>query len=122
MIKKIIAISTVASVLLLGASVLADSKASFTFKNNTGQRVNDLHIEFNTAVNVTNQGPFPNLTDNNTSKPTLSGAAVAPGGTASISVTGQANKTRIKKWWWTLDGNQVGPTYGGCKAPDCTSP
>ncbi len=98
------------------------SKASFTFTNNTKRQVNDLHMEFNTAVDVTGTGAFTTLTDNNTSHPTLSGGAVAAAATSSTSVTGQANKTHLKKWWWTLDGKQVGPTHEGCKAPDCTSP
>ena len=122
MIKKIITASLVASSLMLGISVFADSQASFTFTNNTGGNVDDLHIEFNTAVNVTDKGPFPDLADNNTSKPTLSGAVVAAGGTAQIQVTGQAGKTNIKKWWWTRGGVPVGGEHKKCAAPDCTSP
>lgn len=98
------------------------SKASFTFTNNTGAQTNDLHIVFNTAVDVTATGSLPTLSDNNTNSPTLSGGTVAAAGTSSVSVTGQANKTEIKKWWWTLNGTQVGATHEGCEKPDCTTP
>lgn len=116
------AIIMIAVVVLGMMTAYADSQASFTFTNNTGAAVDDLHIEFNTAVDVTDKGPFLNLQDNNTSKPTLSGAVVAAAGTAQIKVTGQAGKTHIKKWWWTLRGVQVGGEHKKCVAPDCTTP
>ena len=123
-IKKYLIVTGTSVVILASAFslVFADSQATFTFKNNTGGQVDDLHIKFNTAVNVTDDGPFSNVQDNNTSKPTLDGGTVANGGSATVKVTGQAGKTKVTKWWWTRGGNRVGPIHHGCKAPDCTSP
>lgn len=119
-------ISGLVLAVLLGVIIItpayADSQASFTFKNNTGAPVDDLHIEFNTAVDVTDKGAFLNIADNNTSHPTLSGGTVLNGSTTQIQVTGQAGKTHIKKWWWTLRGLPVGGEHKKCVAPDCTTP
>lgn len=107
---------------VIAGPAYADSQASFTFTNNTGAAVDDLHMEFNTAVDVTDKGAFQNIADNNTSKPTLSGGTVANGASTQIKVTGQAGKTHLKKWWWTLRGQPVGGEHKKCVAPDCTTP
>ena len=123
--RSIVISALLAAAVLLSMIVIpayADSQASFTFTNNTGAAVDDLHIEFNTAVDVTDKGAFQNIADNNTSKPTLSGGTVANGASTQIKVTGQAGKTQIKKWWWTLRGQPVGGEHKKCVAPDCTTP
>ncbi|MGH3372295.1 MAG: hypothetical protein ACRDPR_20095 [Nocardioidaceae bacterium] len=115
-------------------SALADSEATFTFTNNTGRNVDDLHIAFNTAVDVTDKGSFTGLKDNNTSKPTLDAPdendgdagdqanKLEPGDANTVKVTGQAGQTKVKSWYWTERGVRVSPVHKGCKAPDCTSP
>lgn len=106
----------------LGFSEAAEaaSRARFTFRNNTGDPANDLHIEFRQAVTV-RRTIFPNVRGDGTSRIDLAGANVPNGGQTSIAVGSSANNIRIDRWWWTLDGQQIGPAHRGCSGP-CTSP
>lgn len=95
----------------------ARSKQTYTFYNNTGKDANDLHIEFNTTVDVTDSGPFQNVRGNNTGRVDLSGGAVNSGTTATIKVESPGD-LHITRWWWTLNGKGIGKPYDGKSDPD----
>lgn len=108
---KVVALASI--IFFAGATVaLAGSTTTKTFTNTTGQAVNDLHVEFNTAVTVESQDPagtFGDTSGEGTSSVDFSNGSVANGGSVKIKFKGAANSTRVKKWWWTNDGNRVGP-------------
>ncbi|SRR6266508_590053 len=105
-----------------GAAGRASQKA-FTFTNNEGQAVNDLHIEFGQAVKGKCRfGIFPNVQGQGTNVIDFSGSTIAAGASVQCGFRSSANRITIRQWWWTLDGQQVGTIKQGCQAPDCTSP
>lgn len=95
---------------------------------------NDLHIEFSRAVEVVpdsvtgNAGPFRDWDGGTTNKhdyrnPKEGGGAGDPEGTVENGDTFEMKfrsdgAFQIDKWWWTLDGKQVGDEHGPkAKAP-----
>ncbi|HMV68000.1 MAG TPA: hypothetical protein PKA64_14230 [Myxococcota bacterium] len=107
-------------ILLAPEAALAASRDRFTFTNDTGGPTNDLHIEFRSAVHV-RRTAYPRVGGDGSSNIDLAGAQVAPAQSTSIAVTSSANAIRVQRWWWTLDGRQVGSVHRGC-AGACTSP
>ena len=96
--------------LVLGASMAsATSTLTRQFCNSTGRVANDLHISFNTAVTVTGSDAFLIALGGGTSRINLSNGTVNNGACTTISVSGAANQTSVKRWWWTSNGNRLGP-------------
>ncbi len=113
---------------LLGASLLfAASAASLAgerqvrFVNNTGQAVDDLHIETKQGVTITRKTPFTGDRGvNGGSKHNLYGGTVPNGGRATVKFTSGSPNITIKKWWWTSGGNaqRDGARVGDVKGDD----
>ncbi len=93
-----------------GADALA-AKRTVTFKNTTGKKVNDLHIKTVEGVTIDSMTPFQddNGVDGGNSHD-LSNGTVDTMGTATVKMSSGSPSIKIKEWWWTLDGKQVGPT------------
>lgn len=100
----------------------AQNKRSWTFTNNTGQAANDLHIELvvgTVPVNiVTNPadgvrragGVFSEFPESGSpSHHDYAGGRVANTGSITLQFK---DKTRPRRWWWTLDGNRIGDIQG----------
>ena len=101
---------------LAGADAWAASTRRITFKNNTGQAVNDLHVEFVQASTPNPPGgpfgAFPNENGSGTTKIDFSGGVVPKNGSTSITFTSSSSRIKVKRWWWTLDGVRVGSIQG----------
>lgn len=90
---------------------ITTSEWSFTFTNNTNYTVDGLYIETGQSViSFKNIQPFSNH-----SAPTqdrkrwqLNGASIPPGGTVTISGIGSKKAMKVKRWYWTVNGNRVG--------------
>lgn len=91
------------------------------FVNNTGQVVDDLHLELanGSTIDFSQTTPFENERGvDGGSSHNLYGANVAAGGTATIRMTSTSNQIKINKWWWTSggtalrDGARVGDVRG----------
>jgi hypothetical protein len=100
------------SFLIATSVAAADTTQQFTFSNNTGQTVNDLHIQFNQAVEpvaeVTgNYGPFTNLQGLGTDRIDFTGGTVMNGGSATIRFKSSSNRITFTKWWWTSNGERI---------------
>ena len=104
---------TILSVGPIASNTLLDGEDTFTFTNNTGQAVNDLHIDWSRAVKVKSDTPFVKTSGSGTNKTDHSKGAVAAGATASVTVTWDGSDPKVKKWWWTEDGKQVGRAHTG---------
>lgn len=94
---------------------------TINFVNNTGQNVDDLHLNLanGSTVDFSQTTPFQNErgTDGATGH-NLYGATVAPAGTATVRLTSGSNQIKLNSWWWTLggtalqDGARVGAVRG----------
>lgn len=89
------------------------STVCFRFHNTTGESVNDLHARFNASViSVDDAGGFPVVDIAGKGKELhLSGTSVPPGDSVTICLTlgKKAAGSQVNFWWWTRDGEQVGP-------------
>lgn len=107
------ALLAVALVVLTGADAWAASTRKITFKNKTGQAVNDLHVEFTQGSTPHPPGgpfgAFPNENGGSTTKIDFSGGVVPKDGSTSITFTSTSSRIKVQRWWWTLDGQRVGP-------------
>jgi len=90
------------------------SVATFTFTNETGKQVDDLHIEFVEASTPNPPagpfGPFRNdKVQGNTH--TFSNGTVAANGTVTLTFTNGSPDVKISKWWWTIKGTREGVVH-----------
>jgi hypothetical protein len=101
------------------APVAVNSMRTFSSPNETNSAVNGLHIEFNHQTVVVDPGPFQDYSGSNTLSIDLSYPenAINAGETVSLQFGSPANSFSIVRWWWTLDGTQIGaihaPAAGG---------
>jgi len=105
------AIPVFAAILVIALAPAAQAcRENIKFKNKTGVTVNDLHIEFNRGVDVTDAGAFgDNSGQNGNGSHDLSGGSVANGDSTEIDVTSEpCDNIKIKRWWWTVDGEPTG--------------
>ncbi|MDP2856651.1 MAG: S-layer homology domain-containing protein [Bacillota bacterium] len=97
-----------------------------TFVNTTEHSVNDIHFEFAQGTDVLDPGPFGDISGNGTSIIRLSNpvndvgdpAPIGPGGKVVLKFGTSAGSLRYKWWWWTKDGQQIGPKQGTGRAQD----
>lgn len=94
-------------VLMMAIPLLADNTDTFTFKNNTGKEVNDLHIEWSKAVKITQVTKFKKTSGSNTSKADFSNGTVENGDSVEVTVTWDGTDPKVKSWYWTIDGKKV---------------
>lgn len=111
------------SVLLVvtAATQALGATRTINFVNNTGQNVDDLHLNLanGSTVDFAQTTPFQNErgVDGGTNH-NLYGANVAANGTATVRLTSGSNKIKLNSWWWTLggtafqDGARVGTVRG----------
>ena len=90
------------------AALLAGNEKTFTFTNGTGQAVNDLHIEWSRGVTVKADAPFGTTSGSTTSRTDHSDGNVANGATGTVTVDWDGTMPKVKQWWWTNNGKQVG--------------
>lgn len=110
-----------ASLLLGAASSVFAGERQVRFVNNTGQAVDDLHIETKQGVTITRKTPFTGDRGvNGGNKHNLYGGTVPNGGRATVKFTSGAPNITIKKWWWTSGGNaqRDGTRVGDVKGDD----
>jgi hypothetical protein len=113
---KVRSLTTTAALFALALVVLTgDAWATtrkITFKNKTGQAANDLHVEFVQASTPSPAGgpfgAFPNENGGGTTKVDFSGGAVPNNGQTSITFTSTSSRIKVKDWWWTWNGVQIG--------------
>jgi hypothetical protein len=97
----------------------AQTELTTTFKNDTGRRVNDLHIKYTHDVSIT-QDPktFKKVSGTNLKK--LTDGVVDVDESIEIVAKRASGDIDINEWWWTLDGEQQGDVHKGCAAPLCS--
>jgi len=99
------------------------------FRNQEGAgALNDLHVEWDRAVVVfANQitpgnGRFPTVvTAPNGQSTDFSGASVPQGGSCIVTLTAVwegDNHPNVTQWWWTENGDRVGPIHQGNPSTD----
>lgn len=93
--------------LMMAIPLLADNTNTFTFRNNTGKEVNDLHIEWSKAVKITRVTKFEKTSGSNTSKADFSKGTVANGDSVEVTVNWDGTDPKVKNWYWTIDGKKV---------------
>lgn len=93
--------------LMMAIPLLADNTDTFTFTNNTGKDVNDLHIEWSRAVKITQVTVFKKISGSNTSRADLSNGTVSNGGSAEVTVSWDGTDPKVRSWYWTIDGKKV---------------
>ncbi len=98
-----------------------------TIENDTGETVNDLHVEFKSggtwvkdppAGQPESMGPFPNFNGEQTKFLNAAGADVSEGGEITFTVQGIGQAPELKRCYWTKDGKKT-PKRGSkkkCKA------
>jgi len=84
------------------------------FGNTTNQSVNDMHFQFGQGTYVLDPGPFRYAPGSGTSTVRLSNpvAPIGPEGSVVLRFGARGGSIRYKYWYWTLDGDQVGPKQG----------
>ena len=91
---------------------LAGANRVLSFVNNTGQDANDLHVELiqaSTPVLGNNSyGAFPNQSGGGSTRIDFDGGTVNAGAATSIRFSSASPQITVKKWWWTLNGRQIG--------------
>ncbi len=92
---------------MMAIPLLADNTDTFTFTNNTGKEVNDLHIEWSKAVKITRVTEFKKTSGSNTSKADFSNGTVANGNSVEVTVNWDGTDPKVKIWYWTIDGKKV---------------
>jgi len=121
-IKKLLStILFVGAVALVGIpqDALAQTELTTTFTNDTGRRVNDLHIKYTHDVSITqNPKTFKKVSGTNLKK--LTDGLVDLNESIEITAKRASGDIDINEWWWTLDGEQQGDVHKGCAAPSCT--
>jgi hypothetical protein len=95
------------TLVLVSAFAMADTRDSFTFKNNTGQDVNDLHINFSRGVKVIECAPFKKFNNGEKNKHDMSKGTVKDGDSCEVGVEYDGTDPKIDSWYWTLDGKKV---------------
>jgi len=89
------------------------SSVCFTFRNTTDSTVNDLHARFNAGIlTIEDAGGFSTIDISRRGKVIdARGLSISPGDSVMLCATfkKKAPGTKINYWWWTKDGNQVGP-------------
>ncbi|MBX3118733.1 MAG: hypothetical protein KF784_06680 [Fimbriimonadaceae bacterium] len=100
-------LQTLLGISLLAAIASADTD-SFTFKNNTGQDANDLHIEWSRGVKVTKNDKFGKYTDTEKSRSDFSKGEVKNGDSCEVTVTYDGTDPKVKSFYWTKDGKNIG--------------
>lgn len=93
--------------LFMFASAFALSTDSFTFPNNTGKDVDDLHIEWTKAVEITSNSPFKKASGSGSSRADFSKGTVEKDGTCEIKVSYDGTDPAVKSWYWTIGGKKV---------------
>ena len=89
-------------------TTLGGNKGTYTFTNNSKVAINDLHIDWNRAVDVEKADPFTFTKGSGTGKTDLWGATLNPGNTATVTVTWPGGKPpTVQKWWFTIDAKPV---------------
>lgn len=88
------------------------SSVCFKFINATGSAVNGLHGRINSEIfSFENSGGFPTIVISAKGKEfDASGMLISPGDsvTLCVKVSKKGNGTIISRWYWTLDGTQLG--------------
>ncbi len=106
--KKLIwALVGISATLFLYASAYCLSTDSFTFKNNTGKDVDDLHVEWTKAVDLDSNDKFKKSSGSGSSRADFSKGTVKDGDTCEVKVSYDGTDPEIKKWYWTIGGKKV---------------
>ena len=105
---------TLVSVIPVAPHTALQNEDTFTFTNNTGGDVHDLHIDWSRAVKVKKDEPFAKTSGSGTNKTAHSKGTVKNGKTATVTVTWDGSDPKVRKWWWTdANGKRVGKVHGG---------
>lgn len=117
-------------VLMMQASISKNTFAStreITFTNNTGQAVDDLHIEFQGKVmdwDDTKPHTFnSDRHDAGSNKHNFYGTSIANGGSATMTFKNTSGDIVVNRWWWTSGGSNVadGQRVGELKSDNNTN-
>jgi len=107
-VKKFTWIAAGLLALLLQTTIAsAQSTDSFTFTNNTGKDVDDLHIEWTRSVDITSHAPFKKGSGSGTSRADFSKGTVKADGTCEVEVSYDGTDPKVKSWYWTIGGEKV---------------
>ncbi|NOG93387.1 MAG: hypothetical protein HND42_09130 [Armatimonadetes bacterium] len=96
-----------AAAVLFMAVGYAENQDTFVFPNNTGKKVNDLHVEWTRAVDVKSVTTFKKTSGSGSNKSDFSKGDVKDGESVEVTVSWDGTDPEVKSWYWTIDTKKV---------------
>lgn len=105
-------------------AIQATTSRTLSFLNDTGQTVNDLHVEFASTVTAGTQEKVPGggtvfttVGGDGTKVIDFSNGSLAAGEAVRIEFSTGTRRLVVVRWWWAKDGRRVGPIHREFQGP-----